>query len=352
MLAAKINNDEFDLKLYPLIDTKPENELPEQAPGTCGKSLINTTKLRLLHTPRLIIEIIKKIRLHQPDVVHVHSFLTMLFAKIADTLLWRRRPFIIHIGKTRWNASIDSFFTRLSTKWIMDKAVANSESVKSFLVNSGVNPDKIVVIPNGHRIEAYSEPFNRDEVRTALGLKPDDFVFVTTGRLVGLKRQNEIIQAIARLKDKYTNSKLILVGSGPDEASIKELIKNSGLVDRVLMLGFRKDIIQILRASDAFIFASETEGSPNSVIEATLAGLPVIVSEIPANREAVKPEELANYFSVGDIDGIVRGIDSLMRDLSKAKSNADKLRQMNQNRFSIQESIRCYQCLYRQLAES
>ena len=127
----------------------------------------------------------------------------------------------------------------------------------------------------------------RQQIRKSLNLTDEDFVIVTVAEFIKRKNYNTMLETIKELKNRNENVKFVICGRGQEEENIKSQIKQLGIEENVLMLGFRKDINRILTASDMFMLASFQEGLTLSVIEAMSFGLPCVVSDVRGNRDLI-----------------------------------------------------------------
>lgn len=139
----------------------------------------------------------------------------------------------------------------------------------------------IEVIPNGVDIAHFSKDFSTDvvnEVKFSLNKKMGDVFLITTSRLTRKNALDDVIRALPKLPD---NLHFVILGTGKDEAKLKELAERLDVSERVRFVGFvsHEDMPKYLRASDIFIRPSRSEGMGNSFIEAMAAGLPVIATQ-------------------------------------------------------------------------
>ncbi len=118
-----------------------------------------------------------------------------------------------------------------------------------------------------------------------LGIPENAFVVLNVGELINRKNQNSAIKAIGKCKNK--NIVLVICGRGKNEFRLRKLTKDLNLEQRIIFCGFRKDVNEIMKAADVFLFPSFQEGLPVSVIEAMASGLPVICSDIRGNRDLI-----------------------------------------------------------------
>jgi glycosyltransferase involved in cell wall biosynthesis len=127
---------------------------------------------------------------------------------------------------------------------------------------------------------------NKTEKRKELDLPEDAFVVLSVGELNKNKNHEVIIKAIAKLNSP--NIYYVICGQGPLESYLKQLANKLGISNRVKLLGFRKDIPEILKAADLFAFPSLREGLPVALMEAMAVGLPVICSNIRGNVDLIE----------------------------------------------------------------
>ena len=122
---------------------------------------------------------------------------------------------------------------------------------------------------------------DRATKRKELGIPEDAFAFLTVGELIPRKGHELLIRAFA--KSNIPGAQLLICGSGREKEHLTALIKELGISDRAHLLGFRNDIYELLKCTDAFVFPSKQEGLPVALMEAMAAGLPCIASRIRGN---------------------------------------------------------------------
>jgi glycosyltransferase involved in cell wall biosynthesis len=138
------------------------------------------------------------------------------------------------------------------------------------------------VVPNAVNTEHFSQSFSDEEleqVRQQLGKGADDYYLITTSRLVKKNACDDVIRALAQLP---SHVHFIILGTGPDEAQLKQLAHDEEVQERVQFLGQvdHEDMPKYLQACDIFIRPSRSEGMGNSFVEAMAAGLPVIATQV------------------------------------------------------------------------
>lgn len=137
---------------------------------------------------------------------------------------------------------------------------------------------------------------DRAKKRAELGIPQDVFVFITVGELIPRKNQELLIRAFSNAN--VTNAQLLICGSGREKEYFEQRIQELKITDKVHLLGFRRDIYELLKCSDAFVFPSKQEGLPVALMEAMAAGLPCIASRIRGNVDLL--EESRYLFEPAD----------------------------------------------------
>lgn len=154
-----------------------------------------------------------------------------------------------------------------------------SENAAKWLFPHKMNQCKVVY--NGILLEDYLfDADNRKNVRTSLGISDDVFVMIHVGRFAKQKNHEFLVSVLENYKKIDSSDwKMIFVGEGPLEDTIKLQVEKMGLMNHILFLGARKDVNQLYSAADMFVFPSLHEGLGIVVVEAQASGLPCVVSD-------------------------------------------------------------------------
>lgn len=158
--------------------------------------------------------------------------------------------------------------------------------------------------------EIQSIKVDKEQKRKELGLSMEDVVLLSVGELSSRKNHITPIRALAKIKDK--NIKYLIAGKGPLENYLKEEIKKLDLEDQVRLIGYRKDIYELNKISDIFIFPSKQEGLPVALMEALACGIPVICSNIRGNKDLVVEKKYC--INIYNIEILQEEIEKLMNN--------------------------------------
>lgn len=279
-------------------------------------------------------------------IVHAHCPRSLFFT-VAAAPKGTKCAYTLHVYPDiqykaihgRLKGPLITFASNLAIRTI-DAPIACSDSVaaeyrekkgRSFrAVNNGILP--IDMTGMGSRAQAL----------TWLGLDPQRRYLLFVGRLSAEKRIAEFARIFASAGIPATD--LLVVGAGPDEASLRSLS-----ADNIHLMGFHKDIRPFLRACDYYVSPSATEGLANTLLEAMSVGMPGLLSDIPSHR-----------FVVGKCKGVgVQVFDPLSResllagfhDLQSQASDAvrESLRETFRTQFHAEVMTRGYEAAYAEM---
>lgn len=178
----------------------------------------------------------------------------------------------------RWN--------RRTLPWSTITKVAVSSEAGRWMFGS----QPFEVIHNGIDVNAFAfDPLARAAVRAELGIAEDAFVVGSVAAFLPAKNHAFLLRVFAEVSRWDPGARLLLVGSGPLEETVRRQTRELGLDDKVLFLGRRSDVPELLAAMDRLLFPSVHEGFPLVTIEAQAAGLPCLLSEAVTPEVAVTP---------------------------------------------------------------
>ncbi|GAB5512561.1 glycosyltransferase family 4 protein [Rhodopirellula baltica] len=300
--------------------------------------------------PTALIRLKKQLVDFAPDIVHTWLFAANSFGRVAAK--WAGVPVIIASErcvdpwKTGWHFLIDRRLQKIS-----QAITTNSSGVQDFYAANGLDPAQFVVIPNGvESIDSTkTQAIDREEAFRRLEVASERRLIVAVGRLWPQKRIRDLIWAGELLATARGDTTLVVIGDGPQR---DELLRHRDSVSAPLHVRFagqREDVGELLPHADQFWIASEYEGQSNAVIEAMLAGVPVIASNIPGNRDLVIDKETGWLFDVGDEADLVRLSLAAFNDPDGSQRIAEQARQHIIDEFSLDAMIRRHVELYEKL---
>ena len=164
-----------------------------------------------------------------------------------------------------------------------DRIITVSQKLKDSILDLGIMPEKIHVIPNGVDCDKF-RPIPKTTAREQLGLPQDVKIVLAVGNLVELKGFDIIVKSIKKLRDVdgYRDLRLIIAGEGNRREYLQQMIDALELADIVSLKGNipHKKLYQWYNAADLFCLASSREGWPNVILESLACGTPVVATNV------------------------------------------------------------------------
>lgn len=156
---------------------------------------------------------------------------------------------------------------------------------------------------------------NQKLKKNELGINENTTIFLSAGELIKRKNYETALKAFARAE--LPNAVYLICGHGILEAELKELANHLGIKDKVLFLGYRNDLIEIMKCADIFFFPSFQEGLPVALMEAMACGLPIICSEIRGNIDLISQNVGGYLCKAENIDGFSCALQKLSKDFDE-----------------------------------
>ncbi|HEU0012386.1 MAG TPA: glycosyltransferase family 4 protein [Longimicrobium sp.] len=239
----------------------------------------------------------RRLRRERPDAVILTTFRRVFLAGMGA---WRSGvPFVVQRIVLQGNVPTALRHRIALRRWV-DAVVLNAGAMRpGFLAaDPGLDPAKVIAILDGVRAPvATREP---GAVRRELGIPDGARVVGSVARLAWQKRFDRLLRALAVLPPDVH---CVIAGEGGQGEKLRALAAELGMADRLHLVGFRADVGDVLGAMDAFAVSSDSEGMANAMLEAMMAGVPVVSTDVSGAREALEPEP-------GEpLPGIVTGFD-------------------------------------------
>jgi glycosyltransferase involved in cell wall biosynthesis len=203
------------------------------------------------------------------------------------------------------------------------------------------------VIPNG--VQPTLPARDRAAVRADLGLEPDQVAVAMVARIDGKKGHDTLVRALAR-PPKGARIVALVAGEGDAAPAIRELAAELGLgPERLRMLGLRRDVPDLLHASDIFVLPSLYEGLPLSILEAMSQGLPVVATPVGGIPEVVTQGREGILVPKEDPAALAAAVQRLAGDADLRARLGSAGRQRALSEFSFETMLDRYDRLYRRL---
>ncbi len=237
-----------------------------------------------------VFRLAKVLRKLRPDILHtlipVCNVMGAFAAKLAriPVLICSRLSLGNYRDEKLFFAKLENFtddwFTLIHCK---------SEGIKDDVMRrEPVDPDRLRVIYNGIRADAYSHPFDKEPLRDELGLAIGQPVIGMVANLRGYKGHADVINAMPAILAKHPDTKFLFIGRDDGIAeNLLEQARQLGVSNHLVLAGERHDVPKLLQLMTILVSASHEEGFSNTIIEAMASGLPVVATNVGGNIEQV-----------------------------------------------------------------
>lgn len=342
LLATGLPRDRFDVHVCALTRGGPYEATLREA-----EIPITVIGKRWKLDPAAFWRLKRHIAALKPDLVHTWLFAANSYGRAAalaagvEHIIGAER--CVDPWKARHELTIDRYLARRS-----DRLIANSAAVRDFYLRRGLPTEKFRIIPNAVEI-AKPSCVNRLELLSELGLPADARLIGAIGRLWPQKRVKELIWAADQLRCVYDGAHLLVIGDGPLRGQLQRYARLCEVTDYVHFLGTRTDVPRFLPHFDLVWLASGYEGQSNAIMEAMAAGVPVVATDIPGNRDLVVHGETGYLIPPNSRSAFAKWTLPILEDAALAQrlGAAGKARMAAE--FSVERMVGRYVDLYSEI---
>jgi glycosyltransferase involved in cell wall biosynthesis len=254
------------------------------------------------------------IRTNQPDIIQSHNLKSHFLTRLAR-IHHGRRWIAFHHGYT-WT-DLKLLTLNHLNRWSLrapDRVITVCEPFRTRLVASGVPPDRITVLHNTVKPFAATAREEVAHVRQRFDVRCGLPLVLSVGRLSREKGHLDLVRATARLRDSGVPVRLVIAGEGPEHQRIEQLSHRLGVASSVVLPGHLEDVAPLYAAADIFVLPSYSEGSPNVLLEAMAAGLPIIATSVGCVPEIIQHGKSGILVNPQDPESIAAAIRAVLRD--------------------------------------
>lgn len=330
-----------------------------EATGARVVSLENEGKYKLIRGAKRLSSLIRSER---PALLHTSLFRADQIGRLAGR--WTKTPVISSFVNTsyepirlvdnphlsRWKLDGLRRCDALTSRWVTRFHAVSNTVRDSNCRHLGIAPTRVEVVPRGRTLERFEVP--ADEVallRQNLMLGDADPLLLCVGRLIDQKGHRYLLQAMPEILKAFPKAKLLIAGEGWKRAELEATGRDLGIAPNVRFLGSRTDIPQLLAAADVFVFPSLFEGMPGAVIEAMLAGKPIVASDIPQIQEVVTDCKTALLVPPREPAALSTAIVRLVRDRELCQRLAKSARNSARESYDIRNVTQAMEKLYEEV---
>jgi glycosyltransferase involved in cell wall biosynthesis len=309
---------------------------------------VESLGLRSRWDPRGPGRALRLLRSDPPDVVHSHMKHADLVAAYAAPRLGLPMVSTLHViedavspmGRLKRRLGIRARQRASAT-------VAVSEAVRSWYLGAfRVDLAKVVTVPNGVPAPPAVPEARRTALRAEFGVPEGHLLAATVALFRVGKGHDDLLDAVALLNGAGVH--FLLVGSGPEEARLRERVRSEGLTDEVVFAGFRDDVAEVLAACDLVVHPSRADALPTALIHSLAAGVPAVATSVGGIPEIVG-EAAGRLVPPGEPKALAAAIEELAGDPGLRRAMGAAARERFSARFDGEAWARRLRGLYQRV---
>ncbi len=230
--------------------------------------------------------------------------------------------------------------------------ITNTRSIVESLVREiGVAREDCHVVYNGIDPRSFASSLSPSGARTRLGLPPDAQTVVIVAGLRPVKNHRLFLDMARLVLARLPETRFLLAGDGEERRALERYAREIQVADRVLFLGSRSDIPDVLAATDVSVLTSHSEGLPNALIESMAVGVPVVTTDYAGAAEFMTDGEEGFIVPRGDARAMADRVCHLLEDPSRRKTMGEKGTRTIGGRFSMEIMAAGFLEVYRRCLE-
>lgn len=340
-LCDNLDPNKFRCFVLALVGGEMQEEFRE---GGIPVHCVNKQGRDILRVSRQISEFIKT---NQIQVINAHHFSPFFHGFYGAKLNGCK---IIYTAHTCPEVDL------LSSSWTMvgrillsfsDAAIGISHDVSGSIIRKFHLPkDKVFTIINAVDHRRFKVNVDVIDKKKELNIKREEKVIGSIGSLGKQKNYPNLIRAFTILQERMGNIKLLIIGEGRRRNELESLIKELGVDGKVILLGARSDVPELMKVMDVYCLASIYEGLPLSLLEAMVAKLPVIGTDVTGIRDTIIHEKTGLLVTSDAPEELAEGLSRILINPDLAKELSENGQKYALEKHGLAEWIREYEQLF------
>ena len=354
-LMRGFNSTEFDHRLYTGYCASDEADYLDTVATDVNAIRIQGfgRRVSLGGDIKAFMKLVKEIRTFKPHVIHTHTAKAGFLGRIASIVSLRRSIRVHTFHGHLLNGYFGSFKRSLvviAEKFLAlftNELLAVGDKVRQDLLNAGIgSKDKFGLMPPGLGIGSLSP---KSDSQRVLGLPSDHLQCAFIGRVTQIKRPDRFLDVVSEIKKRGVELDFFIAGDGELLEMCRVRIKKEDLP--VTVLGWQSDIERVLSAADIVVLTSDNEGTPLSLIQAGMAGLPVVTTNVGSVPEVVL-DGVTGIITALDVQEIADALEKLVADKGLRAQYGDAAHEFTLSHFGVKRLVSDHEELYKKLIAS
>ncbi len=314
-------------------------------PGKIGEALISEGEdlshslMKNKYDLRVIYRLSRMIRLEKPDILCVESsplalfwgFLCAKFSKVPCVVTFihnMRKPGFFSRAKT-------DMIYRLILPGLQGIGVVSQARIDSMVKEYGLDRAKLSLIRNSVDISKFSKNKNTDGLKKTLGISKNEKIIGMVGRLVNEKAYDVFLKAAGEIARVMPETRFLIIGEGRERQSLESSAKTLGIKDKVLFLGERNDVPELINLFDVSVLSSRMESFPVTLLEYMACSRPIVATMVGGNSEIIQNGKTGILVPLENYIALAKAITKLLLDEDSARKMAKSARESVEDNFSI-----------------
>ena len=290
------------------------------------------------------------------EIVHSHTPVGGVLARLAVKCAKRKykirniytaHGFHFYKGASMLNWLIFYPIEKILSKYTDDLITINKEDYE--IAKKKFKAKNIYYVPGvGVNLDKFNKKLSneqKEELCNQIGISQENYIILYVAELSKRKNQMMLIQAVREVIKENNKIKLILVGSGPEEEKYKKVIEKENLQENIKLLGYRKDVPNLMQITDLYISTSTQEGLPVNIMEAMAVPLPIIATDCRGNRDLIENGTKGYIVKIGDIIALKEKIMQLNTNPKEAEKFRERVL-IDCQKFKIDNIVKVMEEIY------
>jgi len=266
----------------------------------------------------------------KPLIVHTHTSKAGILGRWAA--FFANIKIIVHTPHghvfwgyfNKWKTTCFILLERLTAS-ITDKIIVLTEQEKQDHLRFRIAPEgKFRVIHSGVDLAAFSDALIKaPAMREKLGIPPEACVVGTAGRLTPIKGHKYLLEAAAVISPRNTDVFFVFLGDGELAPELRQMASSLG-IKKVMFLGWREEVAEVMSTFDIFVLPSLNEGMGKVLVEAMALGKPIVASDVGGIPDLVTHNYNGLLAPPADVEGLIKNINDLLDDSTKRMEMGDR----------------------------
>ncbi len=302
---------------------------------------------------RAFISLVKEISTFKPHIIHTHTAKAGFLGRIASIISLQPSIRVHTFHGHLLNGYFGSFkrlLVVIAEKFLAfftDRLLAVGDKVRQDLLQAGIgSKDNFGLMPPGLAINALPE---KEISLKSLGLPSGRLQCAFIGRVTQIKRPDRFLDVVSEIKRRSVDLDFFMAGDGELLGTCRERIVKQDLP--VAILGWQSDIEKVLSAADILVLTSDNEGTPLSLIQAGMAGLPVVTTNVGSVPEVVLDGVTGIVTALG-VEEIADALEKLVLDKDLRHRLGNQAQEFTLANFGVERLVREHEELYKKLLAS